>query len=99
MAPAPRYLIRAATLMLGAVRMRVAGADRSRDVTPPRPARRAAGPRPGVRSAACPPTDSVVSAAACGTPGRGRYATLEPCPCGRDIPDQKRMVFRHGLTT
>lgn len=82
-APVLRYLIRAATLMLGAVRVRVAGVGGSHDVI-------AAGPRGGVRSAACSPAGSAAPPAACGTPGRGSFAILAPCPWSRNIPFQKK---------
>lgn len=50
----------------------------------------AAGPRGGVRSAACSRAGSAAPAAARGTPGRGSVAILGPCPCSRNIPFQKK---------
>lgn len=89
---AARYLIKAATLMLSAVRVRAASAGGSSDVI-------TAGPRSGVRSAACPPTGSAAPAAACGIPGRGGHAPLARCPCKQEHPRPERVMFRHGLTT
>lgn len=78
--------------MLSAVRVRAASAGGSRNVI-------TAGPRSGVRSAACPLAGSVAPAAACGITGRGGHAQLAPCPCKQEHPSPERMVFRHGLTT
>lgn len=68
--------------MLGAVRVRAAGAGGGRDVM-------AAGPSAGVRAAACPRTGEAVPAATCGTPGYEGDAPLAPCSRSRNIPAQK----------
>lgn len=95
-AQAPRYLIRAATLMLGAVRVRAAGGSRDVISAAPRLPRR--GPQAGVRSSACPRTCSAAPAAACGTPGRGDGPHWRLVP-RQGHPGPENVVFRHGLTT
>lgn len=108
MAPAPRYLIRAATLMLVAVRVRAAGG--SVTSSQPRPGGSVAGPHAGVRSAACPPVrlfdcplvrlsacPRVLAAAGGCLPGEHRPHWHRVPGAGTSRP--RKRGFRRGLTT
>lgn len=97
----PRYLIRAATLMLGAVRVRAASAGGSREVAAAAvaPAVTCPGPQAPVRSAACQATGAAVRAAARGIPGRGARVTWRLVCESRMSSPRKRTLFRRGLTT
>lgn len=100
MAPAPGYLIKAATLMLVAVRVRTAGW--SVTSLQPRPGGSVAGPHAGVRSAACPPVrlsdgPPVLAAAGGCLPGEHRpHWHLVP---GVGTSRPRKRGFRRGLTT
>ena len=91
-APALRYLIRAATLMLGAVRVRATGAGGgSREVAAAAAGRDA--PRGLARVFASPPVSGGALRPLrlpCGTSGHGGGGTSAPCPCDRALLAQEK---------